>query len=232
MKRSALGLAVMCLCAAGCRTYQFSESDRYRAADLAPRSYRRVATMGLGNPLFHEALNVTLMQRGIDVVEREKIAPLVREQVMADQRFLELSDREKAFRLGKLLNADLILYGEALGSAQRYEYVPAWYTWIFPLPIYGAVFADGVAQRRTTEINKTGVVKDFGGFWFSLYSHRSAGATLRAVDTKTGEIVWVGYGIRASCDKVTSSNLDATTSFGSVIGLMGFLLDDFLGSSR
>jgi len=185
--------------------------------------------MGFRDPLFHEALNVGLMNRGIEVVERQKVYALVQEQMMATSNFVDLSDRQKAFKLGKMLNADVIFYGDDLLNSQRYEYAPAMpLTLILPFPVYGTILMAGIAGQKTMQANKTGVIKDYGGVWFDLYAHCSSGATLRAVDTKTGEIVWVGYGIKASCQKVTSANLKSTSTFGVTVGLVGSLLDDFM----
>lgn len=230
-KLTCLGAALAALWLCGCRTYQSSEFDRYRSDALTPGNYKRAATMGFRDPLFHEALNVSLMNRGIEVVERQKLYALVQEQQMADSKFVELADREKAFKLGKMVNADVIFYGDDLFSTQRYEYAPAMPLTLFlPIPIYGTLIMAGVAGQKTMEANKTGVVQNYGGVWFDLYAYCSSGATLRAVDTRTGEIVWVGYGIKASCQKVTAKNLRATSTFGVVVDLVGSLLDDFMGT--
>lgn len=61
--------------------------------------------------LYSNALSTAFAKRGAQLVERNKINSLVYEQRLANNELMDLSDKEKAQRLGMLLKADLLIQG-------------------------------------------------------------------------------------------------------------------------
>jgi hypothetical protein len=61
--------------------------------------------------LYSNALAAAFSAKGASLVERNQINALVLEQRLAANELMDLSDKEKAQRLGKLLKADLLVQG-------------------------------------------------------------------------------------------------------------------------
>jgi len=219
----------------GCRTYEITQNDFYAAPSFNPQPYRRAAIITHQTPvlqsksddrelvvksdrnnLFLEAFHVELMKRGFEVVEREKFASLVQEQLLVRGEMANLSDREKAIRVGKMLKVDVVFYVDALANSTRYVYDP---------PMFGKAKA-AEAERKA---NTSGVVEGVGSY--VIHAYHDVGVTARAIDARTGEIVWVGYRMLSVCEEVTEKSPTALTSFSAVKKLGGMLLDDFLAKN-
>ncbi len=212
----------------GCRTYEITQMDNVSIASFKPDSYKRAAiithhltgregervtTVGDKNRLFLEAFQVELMKKGIEVVEREKFEKLVNEQLLIKGELANLSDREKALRVGKILNVDVVFYGDALLNKSHYVYDP---------PLLGS---DKGALRLQERANNSGVVEGVGQY--TIHAYHNVGVTVRAIDARTGEIVWVGYRMLAVCEKVTEKSPTALTNFSTIKKLCGMVIEDF-----
>lgn len=229
-RRTWLALALLLAGWAGCSPYyNIYQFDAYRNKPPKPGEYKRVAvlfsTASDKNKLFLEAMSVELMKRGFDVVEREKMDKLIGEQQLAKGDFANLSDREKAVRLGKLLNADLVFYGDALINRTYYQYETTF--------IGRSVRGKEASLKRSVELqdkaNTSGVVEGISDPSFAIKGFYDVGVTAHAVDTATGEIVWVGYRLLASCVNVSGKDPTALNSFAVVCKVCSALIDDFMG---
>lgn len=224
-------IAVPCLLAmlAGCsREYGITQFDNEPSVGFDAKQYHRAAIVTHqgedeegnrqpgyydANRLFLEAFQVELMKRGFEVVEREKFTKLVNEQMLVRGEMANLSDREKAMRLGKMMNVDVVFYADALINRSRYTYDPPPFV------------SRARALAEQTKANESGVVEGVG--FYTIYAYHDVGATVRAIDARTGEIVWVGYRMLAVCEEVTKKSPTALTSFSAIKDLCGSVLDDF-----
>ncbi len=215
-------LLVVLMAAGGCRTYQVTQSDFYSAQSLGPKPYHSAAVImhdkSDKNRLFLEAFNVELMKRGLEVVEREKFEKLVQEQLLVRGEMTNLSDREKAIRVGKLLKVDIVFYADALVNNTRYTYDP---------PPIGS---DKRAMMLQDKANQTGVVEGVGDY--TIHAYHDIGVTTRAIDSATGEIVWVGYRMLSVCEQVTTKSATSLTNFATIKKLSGMVLEDFFSGSK
>jgi hypothetical protein len=217
----ALSMLIMTM-STGCRTYEITQFDNEAIVTFRPAAYKRAAIIthhqeGSGhkqNKLFLEAFQVELMKRGIEVVEREKFEKLVNEQLLIQGELADLSDREKALRVGKLLNVDVVFYGDALENQSYYTYEP-----VFLLS------SEAQARILQEQANQSGVVEDVGRF--KIHAYHNVGVTVRAIDASSGEIVWVGYRMLAVCEEVTEKSPTALTNFSTIKKLCGKVLNDF-----
>ncbi len=213
----------------GCRAYHITQFDNVAVESFRPVDYHRAAILthkggiaaGLAvaaqtdrNKLFLEAFQVQLMKRGFDVVEREKFAKLVDEQLLVRGEMTDLSDREKAMRLGKMMNVDVVFYADALVNQSRYAYDPR-----FLLSTGSQAF---LQEQKTRE---SGVVEGVGKF--TIHAYHDVGVSVRVIDARTGEIVWVGYRMLAACEEVTKHSPTALTNFATIKQLCAAILDDF-----
>jgi hypothetical protein len=71
--------------------------------------------------LYSNALAAGFSKRGASLVERNQINALVLEQRLASRELMDLSDKEKAQRLGKLLKADLLVQGSVFVEKGGYR---------------------------------------------------------------------------------------------------------------
>lgn len=74
--------------------------------------------------LYSNALINALASRGVQMVERNKVNDLVREQGLIQQELLDLSDLEKIRRLGKLLKVDLLVRGTLIAERGGWSMTP------------------------------------------------------------------------------------------------------------
>lgn len=239
--RLALGVLALMAIPLGCsREYQIDQFDNFAVQTFDPRSYQTAAivthrrTDEAGdrlpeqydrNKLFLEAFQVELMKRGFEVVEREKFAKLLNEQLLVRGEMTDLSDREKAMRLGKMMNVDVVFYADALVNRSRFTYEKRLF-----------LSSEAQAYRQQQETEKSGIVEGIGRF--TIHAYHDVGVTVRAIDARTGGIVWVGYRMLASCEQVTEESATALTSFSTIKQLCGDVLDDLftpvmrLGANR
>lgn len=216
-----IALAVVLTLSSGCRTYHITQADYVASGQVLPNSIRRAAIITDADDhdkLIREAFQVGLMQRGLEVVEREQFSKLVNEQMLIRGELTNLSDREKAIRVGKILNVDVVFYADSIVHQTRFVYEPH---------LFGSSEQARLFQERA---NKTGVVEGVGSF--SIHAYHDVGITVRAIDAKSGEILWVGYRMLAICDEVTKKSPTALTNFAAVQQLCDMVLDDFFGRKR
>jgi len=215
-------VSALALVAACSPYYTISQKKNVTPRKIDISKYRKAAvvmeTKSKKNKLFLEALNVTLMRRGLEVVEREKLYKLLEEQLLAKGNLANLSDRERAMRIGKLLDVDVILYADAIMNQKYYVYEP---DGLFP--------ADPqVALRWQADANSAGILRGIGK-GVKIRAYYDVGVTMRAIDTATGEIAWVGYRVVASHQEVTKDNMEAWNNFSTVRRVCELIADDFLG---
>jgi hypothetical protein len=74
--------------------------------------------------LYSNALINALASRGVQVIERNKVNDLVREQGLIQQELVDLSDLEKVRRLGKLLKVDLLVRGTLIAERGGWYLTP------------------------------------------------------------------------------------------------------------
>ena len=179
----------------GCQEYHIAQFDNVAMQGFQPKTYHRAAIVtnaGERNRLFLEAFQVELMKRGFEVIEREKFAKLIDEQLLVRGEMTDISDREKAMRLGKIMNVDVVFYADALINRSRYAYESRFLL---------STAEQALLQQQKTD--KTGVVEGVGKF--TIHAYHDVGVSVRAIDAHTGEIAWVGYRMLASCEEVTKN---------------------------
>ena len=234
MKRNAaiMALGLVMLLLTGCfgttmSPYQFSDYETYLRPGTNGSAYKRVAVLYVGYSaasasvqsdmgarqgqaattinaqsegyaedymLYSNALLSSLARRNVTLVERARVNDLVREQGLAQNEMLDLSDLEKVKRLGKLLKADLL--------------------------VKGALFVN------------TG---EFRSFWYDgSYNYYYAGATgltISAIDTRTGQVVWVDSALLDRRIPPETLDKDKTISKATIIGeMVDKMVDRFFGS--
>ncbi len=125
-----------------------------------PGAIKRVAVLDFEGSSAQKSRMITnlimieLINKGIEVVEREQIYRVIDEQAMSINGFVELSDTQKAEKLGKILNADLIITGNIVESVSNMGYQQYQRNYYYMMP--------------------------------DIY------LITRAIDTKTGAVVWEG----------------------------------------
>lgn len=229
VRRAKVVLSVVIVLLVGCRAYRIDQFDNVAVGAFTPKAYKTAAIVthrgGVSqinapagqsdrNKLFLEAFQVELMRRGFQVVEREKFARLVEEQLLVRGEMADLSDREKAMRLGKIMNVDVVFYADALVNQSRFVYEPRF-----------LLSSRGQAFRQERETRASGVVEGVGRY--TIHAYHDVGVTVRAIDARTGEIVWVGYRMLATCEEVTKNSPTALTNFATIKKLCGDILSDF-----
>lgn len=103
--------AVLC----GCGDRLILQTNTFRVSDLS--TVQRVAVVdfaGNRGQAIADLVTVNLLRAGYDVVERDRLRDIVRERMMGEEGFMDLSDAEKAKVFGKILNADAIITGEVV----------------------------------------------------------------------------------------------------------------------
>ncbi len=212
-----MGWLCLCLCAAtmtACApvSYTFSDFEGFKRPGTDAHKYKRVAVLYVGGAyassqvkrdmgsdsalqteatafddmFFSNALLSSFTRRGVEVVERNRINDLMREQGVTNSEMTDLSDLEKLQRLGKMLKVDLL--------------------------VKGAVFT----QRGgflVTDPQKTSAQNNANTTYSNEYFCGLYGVTLTAIDTRTGELVWVET--RIFSKRVVPSDLEEETFIGN-----------------
>jgi hypothetical protein len=212
------------LLCSGCHTFEVRQFDsvkkpnsvRFERAAVMMRDLEPTAVKhkeGI-NKLFSEQLIVSLQKRGIDVAERQKVESLLVDAELIRQGMADLTETERAKRLGRLLKADIIIYADTIVSEPRFTY-------------YKRAYFNSEAERfqLEQEANTSGVVKRNG---YPVLASHAIGLSMRAVDTATGEIVWVGYRFLGSAKWVDDQRPETLTSFDVIRGVCDEIIDDLL----
>ena len=212
----------------GC-SYHVTQVKKHSAPSFDSGRYRRVAVLGFErSPLFQQALTIAFLEKGIQVIEREKIVDIVREQQMVNKNFSDLSDIEKARRLGRVMDVDLIVCGGVVGNSHRYEYHPG------PLCLLWGPISFGIAmipiacecERMTLQANETGHLEALGDPTFEIWVHADVGATWRGIEAATGEIVGIGNRILGMYECMPLDKVNQMSRFGVVRELCGDIVGD------
>ena len=128
--------------------------------------YRKVAVIdfaGKGGQAVADIMTMNLLKAGYDVVERDRIARLVTEQQIGVEGYKEMSDAEKAMRLGRILNADVLLTGQLVNFTAPTYSKPGLFLLMF-----------GISGENSI-----------------LFTSARTEIAARAIDARTGQIVWV-----------------------------------------
>ena len=127
----------------------------------------------------------------------------------------DLTETERAKRLGRLLKADVIVYADAIINVSYYNYYKRFF------------FNNNLERfRLEKEANETGVVRRKG---YPVLANHSIGLSMRVVDSATGEIVWVGYRFMGAAKIVDDDKPDTLTNFEVIRNVCDEIIDDLLG---
>lgn len=207
-----LSLAIPLVLLFGCHTFEVRQSECATCGHKT--SFSRVAVIMATqktlegdrtkqpNKLFTEQLIVSCQQHGLEVAERQKVESLLVDSDLVASGQADLTESERARRLGKLLKVDLIIYGDAIVNETNYQF-------------FDRLFFNSDSERLQleTEANKSGVVKRNN---YPVLAHHSIGLSLRAVNTSTGEIAWIGYRCLATAQWVKDEQPDTLSNFGVI----------------
>ena len=205
----------------GCHTYEVRQFDSVKTDE--PVRCERVAVImnpsgwdrtKQANKLFTEQLIVSLQKQGIDVAERQKVEALLVDAALVESGMADLTETERAKRLGRLLKADFLIYGDAMVNDSYYTY-------------YRRLFFNNNMERfkLEREANESGVVRRKG---YPVLANHSIGLSMRAVDSATGEIVWVGYRFIASAKMIDDDRPETLTNFETIRNVCDEIIDDLL----
>ncbi len=136
---------------------------------------------GKGGQAIADLMTMNLFKAGYEVVERDRIRELIFEQQIGVEGYKEMSDVEKARRLGRITNADYLFTGELVKASYPRYSKPHW--WLI--------------EAAETQV---------------AYTQARLDIVARAVDAKTGEIVWIGR-----------SNVTCKAGRGKWLGVMDFI---------
>jgi len=216
------GLAIA---STGCHTFEVHQADS--AHTQRPVKFDRAAVIMATqrtlegeqtkqpNKLFTEQLIVSLQQQGVDVAERQKVESLLVDAQMVESGQADLSETERAKRLGRLLKVDVIIYGDAIVNETHYTF-------------FDKAFFNSETQRAKLEreANESGIVdrKDY-----PVLAQHAIGLSIRAVDTATGEIVWVGYRSLAVARMVEDDRPETLGNFGVIQEVCDAMVKELVG---
>jgi len=173
MKRAVIislfGLLLICLLA-GCshdRMTLFSSATHMQS----PSRYKQIAVVdfaGEGGAPIADTMTIKLLNAGFHIVERDRLKHLIYEQEMTEAGYQSLSDEEKARRLGQILNADAIITGRVSKLRAPIYYIKK----LTPIPT-----PFRFKPRFRPQVT---------------YENAQLEITGRAVDVRTGEVIWIG----------------------------------------
>lgn len=218
---------ILCLAASGCHTYEVRQFDAMSPPDGTKMQRAAVIMKTIGgdqikqnNKLFTEQLIVSLQKCGIDVAERQKVEALLVDAALIEQGQADLTETERAKRLGRLLKADVIIYGDAIVNTSYYHY--------FPRLFFNSETRRFQLEQQANE-SGGGVVKKEG---FPVLATHAIGLSMRAVETSTGEIIWVGYRFLASGKMVDEDKPETITNFDVVRRVSEEIINDLLKTRK
>jgi hypothetical protein len=219
------GIVLLLTGLVGCRTFEVHQFDsaqttksfHFDRAAVIMATYKTLEgeRTRQSNKLFTEQLIVSLQQRGIDVAERQKVEALLVDSDLVETGRADLTETERVKRLGRLLKVDLIIYGDAIANETYYTY-------------FGGSRA--VRAELERQANESGVVKRKAGY--SVLAQHSIGLSIRAVDTATGGVVWVGYRALVAAREVDDRQPDTLTNFGVIQEVCDKMMDELVALGR
>ncbi|OGS12578.1 MAG: hypothetical protein A2234_06325 [Elusimicrobia bacterium RIFOXYA2_FULL_58_8] len=151
-----------------------------RNADFS--AVKRVAVLSFGGKngdLAADMLTQSLLMRGADVIERQKLSDVIQEHSLSSSKYF---DQTTAKELGKLLGVDALFVGTVAESAPAGKYL--------------VNTANGNLVTDVTKVSNSGLYSEgsVAGLPNSQLLSTTANATLvaRMVDAQTGSILWSG----------------------------------------
>lgn len=142
--------------------------------------------------LAHHAFAAALLERGITVVERERIARILGEQRLNGEDDPLLTDETRAQTHGvELLGCDYVLVGNPIIDLVSYDYsvragsLPLCLL-LAPIALLVSESADLAAAREE------GSLAVANPTFHDVRARHSIGWSVRILDVKSGQIVWIG----------------------------------------
>ena len=174
-KRTALFLPLLMAFLSACVTPKVAVNPR---ADFS--AIKRVAVIsfnGANGDLAADLLTQSLLSRGADVIERQKLTSVMREQSLTAATSF---DQSTAKQLGKLLGVDALFVGTVAESTPQANYL---------VSNSSNPIVTNVTQVSNTSVYSEGSVM---GMPNSQLLSTTAGVTLiaRMVDVQTGSVLW------------------------------------------
>ncbi len=176
MKRCWAAITALAFC--GCVTPQVAVNQH---ADFA--HVRRVAVATFGGPsgdVAADLMTQDLLAHGADVVERQRLDALLKEQNLAGQNILDPATVKK---IGKILGVDAIFVGTVATNVPSQSYLVT-------------QSRHGINVNGVTPVNGTNFYPEGPATGVPdsqvLTSAAQAGLIARMVDVETGSIMWSG----------------------------------------
>lgn len=222
--RSAL-LLTATLLLAGCThdvTQGIASAQRVSNFCLVPDQRVAVLTFaGSKGGVLSELVSIELLRQGVDVVDRDSLDRIVAEIKRTQSGIFDdvMSQEQIIQQLGKIVNADVIIYGES-HAMDPYTIRLRDETWVGPyhggavtaFPIGLPVMGSGIASLAVGSVITGAIVTPIGGVLFitgiavmggsnpyddfgdksPAFYLADSSLALRAFSTKTGEVVWWG----------------------------------------
>jgi TolB-like protein len=196
---------------------------------IAIMTFREPSGSGAGS-LVADSLILNLQRRGYQVIDREQIEKVMREQGMMAEGQTELTDLEVSKRLGKLLQADYFIYGAITEYSAKSENVSL-------SPVIRRSELDRYARERVAylksyedakvkppsipdtvedvEFNLTGRPRS------SYINIARVGVTAKIVEISSSDIIWVGF-----------ANLSDLRLQRAMERIVAAMIGDFTGQAR
>ncbi len=187
--------------------------------------------------LFHHAFAAALLAHKVEVVERERIARVLGEQRLngEDDPLLNAERRKEQFGV-EMLPCDYVVVGNPIVDAVDYDFSvkPA------TLPLCVLIAPIVLLANESSELitaRERGTLSIANPVWHDVHVRVALGLSVRVIDVKTGEIVWIGnaYGCSDHPSGLTglleSENGGAAISeLAEVSSLANQLVDSIAGS--
>lgn len=206
------------------RLRDFRSLRRLFARDAQPRDPNAVA--------FENLFTASLMRRKVTVVERREIEALFGEQRLAGDDDPLLSAQERGERQIALLPCDYVVFASGLGNRTDYDVAltPLGIAKCCALVTIPAMLREAEALQRAIE---RGTIDVMAPEYHSIEAAHFQGATVRALDVRTGELVWIGALLETSRDRAgigrdQDANAPAFSELVQLQHLCDALADDLL----
>lgn len=142
--------------------------------------------------LAHHAFAAAFLERGITLLERERIARVLGEMRLNGEDDPLLSDAARAKDLGvELLACDYVVIGNPLVDLVSYEFTvrPA------SLPLCALIAPIALLVTESAELSaarENGTLSVSNPSFHEVRQHHTIGMSVRILDVKTGRLVWMG----------------------------------------
>lgn len=142
--------------------------------------------------LAHHAFAAALLERGVTLLERERIARVLGEMRLNGEDDPLLTDAARAKDLGvELLACDYVVVGNPIVDLVSYEFAvrPA------SLPLCLLIAPIAVLVTESAELSvarENGTLSVANPSFHDVRQHQTIGMSVRILDVKTGRLVWMG----------------------------------------